>query len=76
MRETRLDRRMPRAFGVFAGISAAVFYGFTPSGNQSPAAQPASPPAVVTPAVPPAVSVKDLMVGLVGHAANELWSVE
>jgi hypothetical protein len=67
---------MPRAFGVLAGIGAAVFYGFTASCKQAPAVQPASPPAVITPAVPPAVSVNDSMVGLVGHAANELWSVE
>ena len=76
MRETRLDRRRPRAFGVFVGISAAVFYGFTASCKQASAVEPSSPPAVTTPTVVPAVSMTDLMVGMVGHAANELWSVE
>jgi len=76
MKETPLDRRMPRAFAVIAGIGAAVFCGFTASCKQAPAVLSASPSAIVTPAVPPAVSVNDLMVGLVGYAANELWSVE
>jgi len=77
MKETRLGRRRPRIFGVLAGISAAVFYGFTTSGKQATTVQPAHPAAVVMmPAVSHVVSVLDLMVGVVGHAANELWSVE
>ena len=77
MKETRLGRRRPRTFGVLAGISAAVFYGFTTSGKQATTVQPAHPPAVVMmPAVTHVVSVQDLMVGVVGHAADELWGVE
>ena len=69
MTETRPASRMPRAFGICIGTP--VFCGFTVSG-----ASPAARPAVAATEAPPTVSVRDLMVGLVGHASNELWSIE
>ena len=76
MTRTRLENRIRCAFGVSAGIGVMVVCGITAGDTQAAAVQSAGPSVVAAPAVAPVVSVRDLMVAVVGHAANELWSVE
>ena len=65
---------MMRNLGMCALCASAwLFYGCG-GGEQKPTAP--APPAAASEAIPPALSINAEMVGLVDHAAHELWNVE